>query len=1280
MARQSEQGFSTVKTEGLLLPPELIARVADLDTKLLGIRPEDYNLPQGERINEATNRSWNRLTALWARFKKELEGLQEGDAATGITRDRWLLPLFEELGYGRLQRHHAFEIDGKGYAISHLWGHAPIHLVGAGLDLDKRAPGQVGAAQASPHGLVQQFLNRTDDHLWAFVSNGLKLRILHDNVSLTRQAYVELDVAAMMDGELYSDFRLLWLLCHQSRVESEQPAQCWLEKWSQEAREQGARALDHLREGVEKAISALGSGFLAHPANTNLHARLASGELEAQDYYRQLLRLVYRLIFLFVAEDRDLLLAGDDESARQCYRDFYSTGRLRRIDHRLKGSRYEDLYEGLKVVMAKLHEEGCPALALPALGSFLWDPIKLPDLAAARIRNRDFLEAIRALAFSEQQSVLRPIDYRNLGPEELGSVYESLLELHPELHREAASFELKTAAGSERKTTGSYYTPESLIQELLNSALDPVLDRAAAGADPEQAILNLKVCDPAVGSGHFLVAAGHRIARRLAAVRSGDEEPAPGEVTLALRDVVGHCLYGVDINEMAVELCKVSLWMTAMAPGRPLSFLDHRIRCGNSLLGTTPALMATGIPDEAFKPIEGDDKKLCSAYKAQNKKERKSRMGDLFRQGESTWSRLCKLSDAVSKINGIADEDIRGVREQASVYAAVANSEECRHGHLVANACCAAFVWKKHRDPNLPYPVTEVAFRRLEESPDKCPDWLRRETQRLATHYQFFHWHIEFPDVFRTPDQAEKPDNTTCGWSGGFDVVLGNPPWERVKLQEKEWFAERCPEIAKAPNAAVRKRLIADLKDGSPDLYREFMGDSRHAEGASHFLRNSGCFPLCGSGDINLYAVFAEKMLSILQTDGRAGFVVPSGIATDDSTKAFFSRVMHGEQLACLFDFENRENLFPGIGHGRMKFSLVTLGPTSSPRFAFQLWKVADLLDPARTFTLTAHDVDLLNPNTQTCPVFRTRHEAEITKAIYRRVPVFVRELTAPENPWHVSFERMFDMTNDAALFHDAASLAAEGFSLGGNLYKDYSGRRFFPLYEAKMGFHYDHRFGTFEGRTEGRESTALETPTTDQHQDPQFVALPRYWVSENALSQPVAMLTVRDVSHATNERSLIAQIIPPAAVGNSLVVLRIPDRSNSAPLYATLCSFVLDFAVRQKMGGLHLNFFVLKQLPVIDPASFAAPLPWEAGANVVRDWILPRVLELTYTAWDLEPFAKDCGWTGSPFRWDEARRCLIRCELDAAFFHLYLPADEHGDWRPARRADGCPMTRQPRS
>ena len=324
-----------------------------------------------------------------------------------------------------------------------------------------------------------------------------------------------------MDGEVYADFSLLWMLCHESRVPVDNPADCWLERWSKAAQERGTRALDQLRDGVETAITALGRGFLSHPANTALREALRAERLTRQDYYRQLLRVVYRLLFLFVAEDRGVLLdPGAPEAARRRYTDFYSTARLRRLAERRRGTRHADLYVGLNLVMEKLGTDaGCPELGLPALGSFLWSPAAVRDLAGCQIANHDLLDAVRALAFTVEGSVRRPVDYKNLGSEELGSVYESLLELHPILSVDAGAFALETAGGNERKTTGSYYTPSSLIARLLDSALDPVLDEAARKPDPEAAILALKVCDPACGSGHFLVAAAHRIARRLASVR-----------------------------------------------------------------------------------------------------------------------------------------------------------------------------------------------------------------------------------------------------------------------------------------------------------------------------------------------------------------------------------------------------------------------------------------------------------------------------------------------------------------------------------------------------------------------------------------------------------------------------------------------------------------------------------------------------------------------------------------------------------------------------------------
>src|SRR5216684_3226534 len=616
--------FTTVHSEGAILPMDLLQRIAQGDPKLDGLTPESYNLLKTEKLNEAINRSWNRLLSAWVAFKAALEKLPERDTGTTLTRERWLLPLFYELGYGRLLTSKPIEVNDRSYSISHGWQNTPIHLVSFKVDLDHYTRTAAGTFRSSPHSLVQELLNRSDAHLWGFVSNGLRLRILRDNVSLTRQAYVEFDLEAMMDGEVYADFVLLWLLCHQSRVEAEKPEECWLEKWSRAAHEQGTRALDQLRNGVEKAITALGSGFLAHAANNALREKLRSGELNAQDYYRQILRLVYRLLVLFVAEDRDILFHPDaDLVARERYTQYYSTARLRRLAEQRVGTRHADLFHGLRLVMEKLGDEkGCAELGLPALDSFLFSQEAIADLADCEIANHDLLDAMRSLAFIDDRRMRRAVDYKNLGSEELGSVYESLLELHPVLHIDAARFELQTAGGHERKTTGSYYTPTSLITCLLDSALDPVLDEACARPDPETAILNLKICDPACGSGHFLIAAAHRVAKRLAAIRTGVEEPAPEARRKALRDVIGRCIYGVDINPMAVELCKVNLWMEAIEPGKPLSFLDAHIQPGNSLLGATPALLADGIPDSAFEAIEGDDKKICSEYRKKNKQQR----------------------------------------------------------------------------------------------------------------------------------------------------------------------------------------------------------------------------------------------------------------------------------------------------------------------------------------------------------------------------------------------------------------------------------------------------------------------------------------------------------------------------------------------------------------------------------------------------------------------------------------------------------------------------------
>ena len=784
MQTRNRNTFTTIHTEGALLPVDLLQRISENDKKLEGLNPESYHLAPGEKLNEAINRSWNRLSGLWGTFQAARGRLGSTDAGTTLTRERWLLPLFQELGFGRLSTSKAVEIEGKSYPISHRWQNVPLHLVGCGIELDKRTPGAAGASRTSPHSLMQEYLNRSDDIQWGVISNGLGLRILRDNATLTRQAYIEFDLESMFDGEIYSDFVLLWLMCHQSRFETtEKQAECLLEKWSKSAQESGTRALDDLRRGVEEAIVSFGQGYLQHPMNGELRNRLKNGDLSAQDYYRQLLRLVYRLIFLFAAEDRDLLLLPDAAvEARQRFQNFYSTTRLRALAQKQRGSRHHDRYEALRLVMNLLgSDSGCPELAIPALGGFLFDACSTADLNNAKLDNQAFFHAVRSLAFIAEGNTRRAVDYRNLGPEELGSVYESLLELHPLLNTDAGTFQLSSTAGNERKTTGSYYTPSSLIQVLLDSALDPVIEDRLKGkpdaAQQELALLELKVCDPACGSGHFLIAAAHRIAGRLAEVRAGDNEPSPNETRRALRDVIRHCVYGVDVNPMAVELCKVNLWLESLEPGKPLSFLDAHIKCGNSIVGLdfTNKLDELVVPDEAFNHIARNDKSTANLLKKRNKSEREGQES-LFVMAVDNNDDLEQehwLAERSRNLNVMPDNNAIEVKAIEEAYQQVSKSSQYCRQRQIADLWTSAFFWivEEPLGRNLEVIApTHGQLHRLLNS-RQTQDGLNERVEKLRQEEGFFHWPIEFADVKS---------------AGGFDCIVGNPPYIQLQTMHEK--------------------------------------------------------------------------------------------------------------------------------------------------------------------------------------------------------------------------------------------------------------------------------------------------------------------------------------------------------------------------------------------------------------------------------------------------------------------------------------------------------------
>lgn len=1205
----------TYRSEGGLLPPDLLDRV--LAGEWGGQQDRDFG-PEVGRLAQAIPAAWGEIRTHWASFRLALRRLGPEESATGLTRE-WMTRCLRVLGYRLVYQERAAVVDGQRYDLSHRVAEAdgmPVHIVAVGRDLTRRLP---GVERLSPFALVQEYLNRTE-HLWGLVTNGEQLWLCRAHPGGGRPRLVAWDLATMLDSEKYEDFVIFYRLCHASRLprRAEDGPGCWWERWVAQVQIEGGRVRDRLRDGVVAAIERLGEGFLAHPANAALRAAVRAGTVGPAAYYQELLRLIYRLLFLCVAEERRLLIPPGDAATAAIWARCFSVERLRALAGTPPATwpaDADDLWEGLKDTFQCLgyHPEGAP-LPLPPLNGQLFHPDALPHLEAAALDNRTLLEAVAALSYFTQEGVRRRVAYAALDVEELGSVYESLLDYAPQWALEGGRLGFRLDPGTERKSTGSYYTPPELVQLVLDEALDPLIAERKRQPRGAAALLDLTVLDPACGSGHFLLAAARRIARAVVEVEQGAGEPGPAAFQQALRRVIERCLYGVDCNPLAVELCKVALWIEGHLPGRPLSFLDAHIRCGDSLVGLDDlAALQAGIPDGAYTCKTGDSQDVAARIRRQNAADRTGLLRwEAVLGPEEPAAGLAAWSDRQQALVETPTERVEDVLAKAAAYAALREPGSPWHRvWQAANLWTAAFFAPLTAETATTVPSTRHVWDLLQGR--AVPAAVAAQAEAQAAAVRAFHWPLEFPEIWRR---------------GGFDLVIGNPPWERVKLQEVEWFATRDPAIARAPHQAERRRRIAALATEQPALWAAFQAAKHAAEAAAGFIRTSGRFPRV-AGDLNTYVAFVELARAVVHPAGMVGLVVPTGLVTDYSTRAVFGDILAQQQLVSCYDFENREKLFPAVD-SRQKFCVLTLSgrPVERARFGFFWTRVADRHVPQRRFTLTPADLRRVNPNTGTCPVFRTRADAELTAAVYRRVPVLV-DRARGANPWGIQFFTMFHMANDSGLFADAP------------------GPERLPLYEAKLIHQFDHRWATYAGEAV-REATAAE------HADPAWTVTPRYWVDAAAVAARVPegwrhrwFLGFRGIARATDERTVIASVMPWAGVGHSLPLFWAPGRSSVqlAALLANLNALVFDYVARQKVGGSNLTFFVMEQLPVLPPTAYT---PDDLA------FVVPRVLELIYTAWDLAPFARDCGYEGPPFPWDPARRAELRAELDAYFACRY--------------------------
>jgi hypothetical protein len=982
-------------------------------------------------------------------------------------------------------------------------------------------------------------------------------------------------------------------------------------------------------------------------------------------------------------------------SANPVYIERYSISRLRGLcDHPRAYNGHTDLWAGLWSTFRLFHSEAHGAvLEMPPLNGDLFDLSVSGLLETSRLTNAKLLKAIADVSRYRERPAdpQRRVNYSALDVEELGSVYESLLDLEPRFETvSAVACRFAFIEGTKRKTSGAYYTPPELVDELVRTALVTVMEDRLKGAktadEKERRLLSITVCDPACGSGHFLLAAARRLALEIARLRAQGNEPSPADHRKAMRLVVTNCIYGVDVNKMAVALCRVALWLESHVEGKPLSFLDHRIACGDSLVGMRDlAALAQGVPEGAYKAVTGDDPEVAKELKRRNKEELNGQLRLDFTPQKDMEGMV-----ADRRALFVADDTPTKVREKKKRLDAYRMSRRTLRDREAADLWTAAF-FANFKDPK-DVPTTEDVRNRLEERPPISLYTARELEARL----RFFHWPLEFPEVFER---------------GGFDVVLCNPPWEMLQLQELEFFAARDKRIAHAENASVRDSMIRNLPKTNPGLWAEYQDAMHDMDALRKFLRSSSRYPLTSAGRNNSYSIFAELFTALIRPEGRAGAVLPTGIATDDTNKAFFGELATGGRLASLFDFENREGLFPTVD-SRQKFCLLTVrgkaDPTSTPaQFAFFLTRTAQLRDQTRSFKLTPADFARINPNTKTCPIFRTSADAELTRKIYERVPVLVNEASR-ENPWSATFRQgLFNMSTDSGLFRTREQLEGDGFKLSGNQFE----RRetvYLPLYEAKMIHQFDHRFGSFDG-TESRGNSSLPTPSEDDHSNAAFVAQPWYWVEQAEVDQTLSgwsrqwLIGFRDIARSNDERTAIVSLLPRIAVGNNAPLVFASQTAMQLALFvANLDSLPLDYVARQKIAGVHMNFFYVQQFPILPPSAY---IPTD------YIFIVPRVLELTATAWDVQPFADDVwrdsgvelraaidhqwlenleitgghpgksaehhkpakgGFPHPPFRWNDERRAQLRAELDAYYARLYGlderdlryildPADIHG-------------------
>ena len=1112
----------------------------------------------------------------------------------------------------------------------------------------------------SHHNVCQQFINFNPEIKWLFLSNGRILRILTKYYHSYSKGYLEFDLENIFANRDEREFNTLYSIIHSSRFNSKvKEGTLLIDRFQKDSVTEGVKIGDNLRDNVEHALELLGNELIQQ----NLD------KIDVNEFYAELLRIIYRIIFILYAEQRDML-----PGAGSLYFEQFSLSSLRiRAEKPIKAEKNYDLWNKMLITF-NLIRDGNSLLGVNSYNGSLFkeDNLRIILKNGMKISNDIVLKVIRLLTTSANHKVRQRINFLEVSEEEIGAIYESLLDFKPYI---SSTSQFQLIEGTERKSTGSYYTPKALIDILIRTTLQPLVDDRLikAGDDGyarEKAILDLKVCDPACGGGTFLLSALDYLGKKLAEIRTSSDSPLEDDLREARREILQHCIYGVDMNPLAVELAKISLWLRACVKDKPLNFLDNHIKCGNSLVGLGQKMEIKEINPNAFKAISGnlstgipkENIKLQNQARNNIKKEIKERK----KEGKTTMitsfftdkrtANVCSIK--FQEIINMPENNPEKIIEKEKKYYELRKNENYQQALDEANIWTSTFFWPFEGNAlgEIPRYTTIEQLRNNILDPEL--NRLMEIINKLVENYQFFHWFIEFPEVFSTGRK-------------GFDCILTNPPWAKLLLKEKEFFVGSNNEIADTTNQSSRRSLIKKLKETDLVLYKKYENAWHKFKKSNNYYQNSDHFKLTAKGTLNTYPLFTERCWQLLSPNGYLGTIIPTGIILNFYMKDFFKELVNKQAIISMFDFINKNKLF-NIGLNN-KFCLLTLsGSNISQKFIPMTFNVIDPIEiqeplslilngkdnfkdiikkipnTSRLILLEQKDFKLFNANTVTCPLFNNFYDYKLTKKIYQQNKIIYNK-NNPIIP-SLTFHRMFHMSDDFDKFHK--------FNDVKNSIKEYKsqmivkeGIQYIPLYESKLIWQYDHRYASYEGCSDDDIAKGKTKRFNDKKKSLDRCIIPRFWIKEKDFKKKVLnwnyhnhwFLAIRKTARSTDKRTAIATIMPYyASVGSIKMMINITPKE-AIYLLSVINSYVFDYFARQKVD-LAVSEYILEQLPIPD---FKL---WQNYENI----IIPICLELIYTNYELSKFAIDLGYNISPFAYNNNKRIELISKLNAIIALLY--------------------------